>query len=331
MSSLRNPRVWIGVAVSAASIALLFYQVKIQEVGSALTRVNYAWLVLGIAVEMVSLWIRGARWRVILEETVKVSNSYAFSVLIIGYAANNLLPLRAGELVRAHLVYVQHGTSRLSTLGTILVERIFDVLVLALMVAGPVVLLGSSVAYRNTAFLVLAAAGFATVVLALFALWSGFSRFVLSTTSLLPTGVRPKVRALLESFMDGVVALRRPGPWLAVSAFSLASWAIESVAYWLVGIGFGLDLNPLVYVMLCGVATLVLAAPTTAGGLGVFELSVQAVATSFGVPIATATAYAIGIHVLVLLLPVIVLGLALLWRQNLGISSMVQAQSAGTE
>jgi hypothetical protein len=55
---------------------------------------------------------------------------------MIGYAANNLLPLRAASWCARSLLYSSHGTSRLATLGTIVVERIFDVLALAMLLAG---------------------------------------------------------------------------------------------------------------------------------------------------------------------------------------------------
>jgi uncharacterized membrane protein YbhN (UPF0104 family) len=75
----------------------------------------------------------------------------------------------------------------------------------------------------------------------------------------------------------------------------------------------------------------VLVAPSTAGGIGLFELSTRAVAGTFGVPAAAATAYALVLHVLVLLLPVVGLGLGLLWRQHLGMGAIMRAQQVAAE
>ena len=328
---LRNPRVWLGFVVSVGSLGLLFRQIDPSELGGALASVRYEWLLAGIAIEFVSLWVRGVRWRLILEASVRISSADAFAVLIIGYAANNLLPLRAGELVRAQLLYAQHGTSRLATLGTILVERIFDVLVLAIFVAAPIAALGGDPVLRGTAFLLLLAALGATLLLALLALWPGFTTLLVTMLRLLPAGVRPRARELLGAFLGGVRALRRPGEWLAVSASSVATWLLEAGAFWLVGLGCGLRIDPVVYLVLCGAATLVLAVPSTAGGIGLFELSTSAVAGMFGVSAASATAYALVLHVLVLLLPVVLLGLALLWRRHLGVGAMIRAGQATAE
>ncbi|RLT44449.1 MAG: UPF0104 family protein [Chloroflexi bacterium] len=328
---LQNPRVWLGLVVSAASLGLLLYQVDLHELGTALSGVRYEWLLAAIAIELASLWVRGVRWRMILEESVRVRNSDAFAVLMIGYAANNLLPLRAGELVRAQLMYTQHGTSRLATLGTILVERVFDVLVLAIFVAAPIVALGGDPVLRGTALLLLLAALGATLLLALLALWPGFTTLIVAMLGVLPASIRPKARELLGAFLGGVRALRRPGPWLAVSAASTLTWLLEAGAFWLVGIGCGLTLNPVVYLVLSGAATLVLVAPSTAGGIGLFELSTRAVAGTFGVPLALGTAYALVLHLLVLLFPVVVIGLALLWRRHLGVGAMMSAGQAPAE
>ncbi len=81
-------------------VVLLLRQVDRDEVVASLAGVHAGWLVLAVGVEFVALWVRALRWRVVLDSAVRISTGEAWSVLMIGYAANNLLPLRAGELVR---------------------------------------------------------------------------------------------------------------------------------------------------------------------------------------------------------------------------------------
>ncbi len=109
-AALRNRRVWIGFAVSILFLALLLRQVDRDELSSALQEVNPAWLVAAFGIELAALWFRALRWRLILDSSVRLKTRDAFSIVIIGYAANNLLPVRAGELVRAQLVYDSHGS-----------------------------------------------------------------------------------------------------------------------------------------------------------------------------------------------------------------------------
>ncbi len=109
---MRNPRIWVGFAVSALFLALLLRQVDRGELVTALAGVHGEWLLLAVAVEFAALWVRGLRWRVVLATTVRVPTAEAWSVLLIGYAANNVLPMRAGEFVRAQLLHDQRGDSR---------------------------------------------------------------------------------------------------------------------------------------------------------------------------------------------------------------------------
>ena len=104
-----------------------------------------------------------------------------------------------------------------------------------------------------------------------------------------------------------------------------ATWGLEAATYWLVGEGFGLGLAPAPYLGLCAAANLAIAAPSTSGGIGPFEFFARQVAVGFGAARGAATAYALVVHAVVLI-PVVILGAVLLWRQHLGLGSLVRAR-----
>lgn len=329
---MRNPRVWVGIAVSALFVVLLLRQVDRDEVVAELLnlRGNAGWLVLAVGVEFIALWVRALRWRVVLDSAVRISTGEAWSVLMIGYAANNLLPLRAGELVRAQLLYAAHGTGRLATLGTIVVERILDVLVLALFLASALVFVGDGTVLRQLAFLLLAVALLASALLAGLTAWPRGADMLVRMLSVLPEAIRPRATAALVSFLKGLRAVRGTRAWFAVVATSFATWGLEAAAYWLVGVAFGLPLSLGAFFGVAGAANLALAVPSTTGGIGPFEWSTQQMLDAFGVSITQGAAYALVLHAL-LLVPVVVVGLLLLWRQNLGLGTIVHAQRAAAE
>jgi uncharacterized protein (TIRG00374 family) len=327
---VRNPRVWIGIAVSAVFLALLLRQVDGAELRDALRDVRPSWLVLAVAVELVALWVRGTRWQVVLSTTVRISAFDAFALLMIGYAANNLLPMRAGEVVRAQLLHDRHRASRLAGLGTIAVERIFDGLTLALLLAGTVAFAGGDDALRALAALMTVAFSAALLVLALLALQPRFAEWLVSLLRIAPAAIRPRARAWLGSFLAGLNALRGGRAWMTVAALSALTWVLEAAAYWLVGEGFGLGLAPWVYLAVCGAANLAIAVPSTAGGIGPFEFFARQVVVAFGVSSAAGTAYALVLHALILV-PVVLIGLALLWRQHLGVRTVLRAAETPVE
>jgi uncharacterized membrane protein YbhN (UPF0104 family) len=136
--------------------------------------------------------------------------------------------------------------------------------------------------------------------------------------------VRSRAQRLLGNFLAGLGSLRGAGSWSAAAGMSVLTWLLEATAFWLVGESFGLDLDPALYLAVCGAATLAIAAPSTAGGVGPFEVSASLLLAAFGVASGPAAAYALVMHA-VLIVPVVVIGVLLLWRQQLGIGALMRA------
>jgi uncharacterized membrane protein YbhN (UPF0104 family) len=231
-------------------------------------------------------------------------------------------------VLRSLLLHRRHGGSRSAALGTIVVERTLDGLVLALFLAATVALAGGSVPLRVLAVTGAVAFVAATVLLALLAHHATFAerlgeRFGWAMR-LLPARLRPTAGAALTGLLAGLTALRGPRAWWAVGWLTVASWAMEAASYWFVGLAFGLDLDPAIYLGLTGAANLAIAAPSTAGGVGPFEYFTREVAIAFGVTTATATAYALVLHALILV-SVVFAGGVMAWRTQIGVASIVRA------
>ena len=318
----RQPRVWLGLVVSAAFFVLLLRQVDGRELLDAIREVRPAWLVVALAVYFAGLWVRALRWRLILRPHVEVAGRDAFALLVIGYAANNVLPVRAGEFVRAGLLQQRHGAPWATGLGTIVVERILDGLVLAAFLAATVALAGGDGLLRTLALVALL--GFAVVAAMLVLLGRTSGRRARRLMPLVPSRFRVRIEATLARFAVGLTALRGTRAWASLAALSVATWGLEAATYWLIGLAFALPLDAPLYLGLCAAANLAIAAPSTAGGIGPFEYFAREVAVFYGAGVAAATAYALVLHVLILV-PVLLLALALLWRRHLAPGTLLHA------
>lgn len=302
-------------------------QVDRHELAAALANVQPSLLVLALAVYAGALWVRGLRWQLVVRPHVRITSFEAFSLLVIGYAANNVLPVRAGEFVRAGLLQARHGTPWTTGLGAIAVERVLDGVMLALFLSVTVLVAGGDGVVRALA--ALGTAGFLTVLVMMYGLAFAGGRGTRFLTRLL--GVVPaigaRLAAMAEGALEGLAVLRdaRLGAGLLIA--TVVTWTLEAATYGLVGAAFGLGLDPLVYLGLCGAANLAIAAPSTSGGIGPFEYFASAVAVWFGAATAAATAYALVVHALILV-PVVVLGAGLLWRQQMGFGSLLRARQA---
>src|SRR3990170_8389661 len=127
---LRSRRVWLGFAISLAFLALFFYQTDWDEIRDAFGNANYVIALASLPVYFVGIWVRTVRWQYLLRPVARVKTQRLYPVVLIGLMANNLIPARAGELVRAYILGEREQVSKAASLGTIAVDRLFDGLTL---------------------------------------------------------------------------------------------------------------------------------------------------------------------------------------------------------
>lgn len=316
---LRSGRVWLGLVISAVFIGLLFFRTDPGRVLAALRGANYWWVAPAVVVYFVSVWVRAVRYRFILRSVRDVSSADLFPILIIGYMANNLLPARVGELVRAYVLSERHQVAKMAALGTVAVERLFDGLTLLGFLAVTVLLLGGGSMLTDLTLVAVAifAVALAVFVVAL-AAPDTTERLVARASRLLPQRFRNRAYDLVCSFVEGLRSLRHPGAFAWVTGASLAAWLIEAVVYMLVGYAFGLRIGFGYYIMAVGAGNLAITAPSSQGGIGPFEFFVKQVLIGAAVAESVAAAYAFAVHA-VILIPATALGLYYLWSMHLSL------------
>ena len=309
-------RAVLPLVVSGFFVAALFLNpaFNLAELGRALAAANYLWLAPAVAVFFLAVWLRAVRWSLLLRPMATIPARRLFPVLVLGFAANNVLPVRAGELVRAHELHRREQISRTASLATILVERVFDGLSLLFLIGAVslAVPLADWFAYVLRAGAVLFLGALATTVA--LALGGRHSLAVVQWAARrLPGRVGPRVEELARLFLEGLAGLRRPDLLVLVALTSLAAWVVESGVYLLVFGAFGIGVPAFVALLVNSTANLAITLPSSQGGIGPFEFFAAQTLIAFGVPDDTATAYAFVAHATVLL-PVIPLGGWILWR-----------------
>ena len=146
---MKTLQLFAGLAISIIALYLAFHGVDFRAVVHALPRANYLWLLLSVLLICGSIVLRARRWQVLFSQSDRLHLGRLFGVLNVGYLANNLLPLRAGELIRAVLLGQVEQVGRVETLSTILVERVVDTLgVIVLIIAVMPLVHGASAAVR---------------------------------------------------------------------------------------------------------------------------------------------------------------------------------------
>ena len=120
----------IGILVSIACLFLVLRGVDLGRTADLLGGARPAWLLLAVAGILADLFFRALRWQILVAPIRRVPLRRLSAYMLVGYLANNVLPARLGELVRSHYLGDREGISRSATLGTVVVERVVDTVVL---------------------------------------------------------------------------------------------------------------------------------------------------------------------------------------------------------
>jgi hypothetical protein len=333
---LKDWRFWLGSVVSLALLYLVFYQTNLSEVWAALQAANYLWLLPAVALYFVGVWLRAWRWHFLLRPVTAgrqassprdgpppaIPVGLLFRTIVIGYTANDVLPFRLGEIVRAYLLGSKAGISKTATLTTIVVERLMDGLTMVFFMVVASLFLPLDQVLQGT--IRLSALAFIGVIAVLFlVVISRRTADALLALLLrpLPPGLRAQVTSLAGAVLDGLGALRSGGDLLGVLVFSLLGWLPETLMYALIGQGFGLGQPFSTYMLTTAAGNLGAMVPSTPGYVGVFDAPAKYALVFAGVPDGLATSYTLVLHA-ALLLPVILLGLYYLWREGLSLGQL---------
>ena len=286
MKRLRSWRLWLGLSVTALALWFAFRDVSWVALGQELARANW-WLLLGLSLPAYvwSVQLRAARWRVLARGVADVPASSAFRATAIGFLVNNVLPLRIGELVRVWWLARETRTSVPALLGTVIVERVIDLVFLLGLAA---LVIGNQV---GQGVLLSAAAVPLAATLAL-RLWPApLLRGVRRAAGLVLSAPRAeRVTGIAASVARGVSALRGGADFARMAGLTALLWGVAAVLpFWAALLALGIDLGGLVaslrgaFLILVYVAAAV-ALPAAPGFFGPYHAACRYALTPLGVP-----------------------------------------------
>jgi uncharacterized protein (TIRG00374 family) len=325
---LKRWQFWVGVLISAVFLWVALRNIHWGEVGAALRTAQYGWLVPGVAIYFVGVWARAWRWHYLLRPLKAIPTARMFPVVAIGYMGNNIYPARAGEVLRAFVLRREEGVPVSASLATILIERIFDGVVMLMFVFFNLSALAGLTANSGLAGSLRAVALWGTVAfslaLAAFLLAAMFPHQSLGlyrrlAAPLLPGRVRERVTKLVESFWTGLESLRSPRNVLMVFVTSVVIWLLETGKYWFVMHAFdftGYTGGFFGLMLMNGIVNLATTIPSAPGYVGTFDTPGIAVLTAYGVDPAVAAGYTLVLHA-ALWLPITLLGAYYMGRAGL--------------
>lgn len=321
-----------------ALLAWVLHRINLREVWAYAQHANGLLLLLTVVVATITFPIRTLRWRLILRDPGggRLPLTPLWHATTIGFMANNLLPARAGEVVRAYVASQQLPVRFTTALVSLVVERVFDgMMLLALMtvaIAAPSFPAHALVGNRSLPAIAVSAGVLFTVLLliALFVanrptfwlkLVERLSRRFL-TVSLAERSIR-----IADGVVEGLLPLRSPARFFGVILWSLVLWLKNAAAFAICFKAFGLDVPLEAALLLQGIIGFGVAVPSTPGYVGIFEAAALVTLGFYGVDSSLAAAYALTYHVTTFI-PITLLGFWSLSRLHLGLRDVRSAAAA---
>lgn len=318
--SIFNNNFFKGIFGTSISLFCFFiFFNKIDDLGKVIeivTSVDFFIILFGFLIYFFSIYFRTLRWNSIFENKIKIKLTSLSRIVISGYMFNNLLPARLGELARIYHFNLVKRIDKSYLLGTILAERITDVIALFIFIGAGIFFVPKDLLINlsdelgvniNLIYLFLILIGLSIVFFVLMQ----FKTYRKIMTAFIPkfNFINDKILSIVDSFFKGLFNLEK-NKIINIIFLALIIWIIEFSMFFIVETQIELNLdNTFLAIVFFGVfANLSGIVPSTSGGWGPFELIGTIVLISFGADRENAAAFTIIVH-LILWLPISIIGL----------------------
>ncbi len=326
------------LAAALVTVGCLYFALRgteWAEVQQVLAGTHVGWVAMIMAVSVVTVYVRALRWRVLLSGVARVPLRSLFTATAVGFMANMLLPLRAGEIVRPVLLGRQTGVPTSAALASVLLERLFDLLLIFLFLLGISVAVPVPVWMGRASYVV--AAGILTILVLLFLLLRSRERAVAGirrALAHLPGDLGNGISAVIDSFLGGVSSINDGRTVATLLAYSFVLWAVIASTF---GLGLmALDLPvPLVAasVSLMVVVAAFVSLPQAPGFVGTWQAGCVFALAFYGVSKEEAIGFSLVTHVVQVVINVL-LGVVCLLADHLGLRelmAMAEREQRGQE
>ncbi|HNR11838.1 MAG TPA: lysylphosphatidylglycerol synthase transmembrane domain-containing protein [Thermodesulfobacteriota bacterium] len=313
----KTVRSLLGIAVSALLLLYVIRDVSIDQLAVSLVQANYYYIIPALPLTLVFYWLRAVRWHYLLKPIKPVPHSQLFSITIIGFMVNNVLPVRIGELVRAYLLGTRENLSKSLSLATIVIERILDGLaILSFLV--PIILFFSFPLWLERVGIIL---------LASYAVLIGFLVFLnsyrTSVVMVLQRIVSPlsltmshRIGMIVHSFCEGLKLFQSPSQLFWVFFYSYSIWIIAAGVIMLFLYSFHFSFPVHAPFLLLVIMALGAAIPSSPGFVGTLQFFCVTGLAFFGIPRSESLGFSIVYHACQYI-PVTLLGFFFLSRSRL--------------
>ena len=326
----------LGVLVSVALLAWVLKDVSLTDLWHQARSASLGLIAASALTSAVLVALRVIRWRLILQDDRgnPIARGPLWHSITIGFLANNVLPFRAGELIRGLCINRLAPVQLSAALSSVVVERLFDgVAIVALLFVGlftaglPVSAEVAGIRVTTLATQMSLIMGIVLVGCAAMLAWPGLAHRLIRT--MIPNRkLADRAEALFAGIRAGLASLASPVRIAAVMFWSIVMWTINGVSFYLGYLAFGIPVGLGGALLQQSVLAVGIAAPSSPGYVGVFEGAIKAVLALFGVESSKAVAFALTYHIATFI-PLAILGGWSLFRTGMSLKAPSEAVHDG--
>lgn len=301
-----------GLAISLLCMYLAMRGVNLSDVGAMMAKMKPLYLFPSIALLILAFVLRAVRWKILLTPVKNMPTSSLFASTMIGFMANNVLPFRAGEIVRAYSLARREKIGVASSLTSLVVERVYDGLTVSLFLVSLLSFVSLPtwlVKFNYVLLTIYVLCGCGALVL----FWA-VRQNVMGWAWQRWRHTFSGITLGLESCANGKQIL-----WSAV--LSIAHWLAIALYYYLLFLSFGFSLSFLAAIILVVVVAVGIMLPAAPGYVGNFQYSTVLGLSLFAIPQSEALGYSLVAHA-GQFIPVTLIGLFYFFRQSAGLTEL---------
>jgi uncharacterized protein (TIRG00374 family) len=311
----------LGIPLSIFFLWIALMDVDFVKAFSLIKKADYRFIILAAAVVVFDFSMRALRWRILLAPIKLIKYIELVSNVFIGILANNVLPLRAGEVIRVFLIGQKEQISKTSAIGTIVIERMLDIF--AILSLSIIVFISHPFpdSIKRLWFIFLSILILLIIVLYGLMYSKEKTLYLLNRIILrfLPKTLERKIENLIHEFVDGLEILKKGHQLLLSVVMSLGIWSINALAFYFVAKGMGIE--QITYTGSILVMTLValgISIPSSPGFIGVYEAAGIGACLLLGMGKSQGAAFILLIHA-VQILTILAVGMFFLTREHISL------------
>ncbi len=316
----RNITLIAGIPLSFLFLYLAVRKVNIAEIIHLIAKTNYVFMIPAVFAFIIDFSLRAFRWKILISPLKKCRYMDLLSITFIGFFANGILPMRAGEIIRVLIVSEKEKISRASAAATLILERILDSFAILLLLSTTFFVFPYPENIKK--IWIIGITLFAILLLLFYGLMfyrkrtlKLLNRFL----KVLPGKFENKIEHLLESFIAGLEILKKTHHLIATILISLSVWLVDASFFFFVAKGMGIhQINYLGVIFIMSVIALGISVPSSPGYIGVYEYFGILACSVLGVAKSTALSFILLTHAIQFLLMTII-GTSFLAKEHISL------------